>query len=73
MDSQIDLDALRATLMAMRWGELREVATRAGLSPSTVDKIRRNLSKQPSFQKINALAAALHAPAAPRKRKAEAA
>ena len=60
MDSQIDLPELRQRLMALRWSALVDLSKRAGLPASTVDKIRRDISKQPSFQRVQAIAKALN-------------
>lgn len=54
-----EVDTLRATLRGLAWKDLQEVAHSAGLSPSTVDKIRRGLSKEPGVFKIQALQQAL--------------
>lgn len=55
MDKPNEVDALRETLMGMPWKDLQEVAAKAGLSPSTVDKIRRGLSRDPGVLKVRAL------------------
>jgi transcriptional regulator with XRE-family HTH domain len=61
MDNPIDVETLRATLRAMVWSELKEVALEAGLKVSTVDKIRRGLSREPGVFKVQALQRALEA------------
>lgn len=69
MDTHFDVDALRARLMEMDWGELVKVSHQAGLSASTVDKIRRGLSKDPGVLKVSALCATLRQRDAAAKRK----
>jgi transcriptional regulator with XRE-family HTH domain len=61
MDKPNDVEALRETLRGMPWQDLQEVAHSAGLSPSTVDKIRRGISKEPGVFKVQALLRALEA------------
>lgn len=59
MDKQIDLEALRARLAQMSRAEARELAIKAGLKCSTVEKFRLGHIKEPRLSKLEKIRAAL--------------
>lgn len=59
MDTQLDLEKLRAELKKLARKKVRSLAISAGLSPSTVEKFRLGHITEPSYLKIQALVKAL--------------
>jgi hypothetical protein len=63
MDSQINVEALRAKLRGMSRAEARKVAVEAGLSCSTVEKFRLGHIHESKMTKLQKLYAILFAEA----------
>jgi hypothetical protein len=61
MESQIDIEGLRARLKAMSRADVLELAKAAELSPSTVQKFRSGVITEPGGFKVQALVSALKA------------
>jgi transcriptional regulator with XRE-family HTH domain len=62
MDLQIDLEQLRARLRAMKRPEVLQLALKAGVPHSTVEKFRNGHTDEPRLSKLRALTAALGTP-----------
>lgn len=59
MDKQIDLEALRSRLANMTRAEVLELAEKAGLAHSTVEKFRLGHIHEPRLSKLEKLRVAL--------------